>query len=247
MACINEKDTIEDWTIEPFAIEHMEYRIQPDSAVVFYVNRNMQEDTGYTINIDATTNSGKYVHGFALVNCIKKGNTLVIPVANGIKDTTDYRFLNNFRELLLKHFTGKDTIQRIALRTGLDITYAGMNQNKLSIDALARFCNQRSTVFIDEELMFPSEDVLTFRQTDVADSMLINLKQNTGFEYWNTCLYKNYQGEFDAHGNKQGAWKWFYSNGHKMLEGNFYNDSLTAPLKRFRFNGEEIVYSKYDE
>lgn len=230
----------EDWTVEPFWTENMEFRTNPDTALVFYVNRDMSSDTGYTINFDISSESDRSYHYFAAISEIAHGNRLILPISSSKAYDSLSMGIKDVNAMLYQHVLGEDTVKTISLRVGMDPIYVLMNRERYTIDGLLNFTNSRAMAFQDGELIFQKFDVMEIDTNSVADTMIMNLKTNEGFGYWRNNLYRNYEGRFDSIGRKQGDWTWYYSNGSKMMEAMFVDDSLIGNVKKYDYYGKRL-------
>ncbi len=224
----------EQMMYQPYSIEHYELRTFPDTGIVIYFNREVTEkDCHIHMQHDFKNDSDSTVLTLEYLLPLKKSKnrTLVykFPLRDSIKNKHNgFASAENFSAENLNYFKGKYKDVRVLIYPG--------------------FPNVPAANFKSDNRFYPPWVFLRFNEKDniAAREKMCYLDLDKSY-LWGLDLLRNYNGQFDSTGRKQGYWRWHYSSGTIMAEGDFKDDTLCSDLKLYNFKGKyyHTISAKY--
>lgn len=194
-------------TLEPFAVEN--YEITDEGLLKIYFNRELQKDEDIALSVYIANNENK-------------GERASIPIDNDTKaqifnyDSNKKDTVNvAFNQLIKNHVAKVDTVSASAFKL------ANGNSNE--------------TTFIDGKIWFLWQHFQNYKSSDQQPIEEVN-RHTLDMEMWSRSLLQFSKGTFDDKGQKQGKWKWYFSNGSVLAEATFKDDIVSDSLSIYKFN-----------
>lgn len=207
---------------QPYAVEFFEIVTDPDTALVFYFNREVNSlDVPMVVYPIRYHDSAEHRthHGITAIELpiLESKNRKVIypfPLEEKIEglDVLNKTWeMVHFQDTINLYARGKRRLDRLTI-----IPKGKNNAPNQAVDANGN----RMYFWYDHFQRFSKE---------IADS-------------WSGNYLKRYKGNYNDKKEKSGEWKWFYSNGNLLAETSYNADTLVAPVKLFGYSGAYLGY-----
>jgi hypothetical protein len=220
---------------QPFSVEHYELRTFPDTSIVVYFNREVTEnDILLNCFYEITKDSVK--HDLLQAN-------ILLPLRKSKNRMLIYKLpLNNLQI---------DSLNTTASVVDFNLMieeYLREDYHKVFVQVKAGFPNVPAASFLPDKRFYPPWVFLRFNEKEnIAAREKMCILEREKSNLWGLDLLRYYKGQFDSTGRKQGYWRWHYSTGTIMAEGNFKDDTLCSDLKLYNFKGKyyHAISAKY--